>query len=124
MPVKYSVDVHSAESEMRRLEDGPDTSDLLRLESVLTQLFMATQEAVHVQTGSLKASGRIDSRYRNGVWRGEIRYGGMSPGSVHDPVRYSRQEQGRGGSHNFLRPVEDADAAYVRAMADFLKGSD
>lgn len=121
--VRYYVDVSDLDEELDRLERGPGAADLLRLEAVLTQLFQTTQQAVHVRTGSLRGSGRVNSRFRQGVWHGEIKYGGPAPGEVHDPVRYARLEQRRGGLHDFLLPIADADEGYVRAMIAYLRGS-
>lgn len=74
-----------------------------KLESLLAE----TQAYTHVETGSLRASGKIHTSYdmTRAVLSGEITYGGSAPGGVHDPVRYAVYEAARGPEHNPLTPI-------------------
>ncbi len=84
--------------------EGPGPETLAALDVTLQAGYAQTQVAVHVITGSLKASGRTEVEYEPGseVWQGDIVYGGPSPGSVNNPVEYAEYERARGGSHNYF----------------------
>lgn len=125
MSVTITVNARDAERELRRLADGPTAADLLHLETVHSAVFGLTQIAVHVITGSLKASARIDSDYRRNVWTGLISYGGPAPGMAFNPVKYAEFEWARGGHHDFLAPAlgDDTDRAYLEAVLAFLRGA-
>src|SRR3954467_6009625 len=99
------VDISDVEKELDRIIDGPGTSDLIEFEGLLASQFQITQQAVHVITGSLKGSGKISSILTNDKWEGQIKYGGISVGFVHDPVDYAHYEQERDGSHDFMEPI-------------------
>ncbi len=131
--VWYTVDISDAMRELRRLDDPPGFSGLLRLEAVLAAQFQATQQAVHVITGSLRATGDPDSNVRNHTWRGEIGYGGVpAPGVAPGPARYvnyARYEQERAGvhvvdgtPHDFMAPARALEAAYTEAILAYLRG--
>jgi hypothetical protein len=105
--VRYRVDDRDADAELDRLERGPTAEDHHHFDAVLSTLFAITQMAVHVETGSLRRSGKHDSTSHGNIWEGEISYGGLSSGAVHDPVRYAGYERSRGGSHDFLGAAED-----------------
>lgn len=121
--VRFEIDVDEPELALAHFE-GPDPGAVLALEAALTALFEETQAIVHVVTHSLKTSGKMHSEMTNGVWRGEITYGGVSAGSVHDPVWYARYEQNRGnGEHDFMLPVYNADARYEQAIIDYMRGA-
>lgn len=120
--VDIKVDISDPDRELRRLQDGPDVPDILRLEAVLVTLFQETQRVVHVRTGSLKGSGDVDSQYRGRIWRGEISYGGIAVGFIHNPVQYAEFEQDRGGAHDFMAPVYQADDGYAEAILGFFRG--
>jgi hypothetical protein len=145
MTIFLEVDISDAMSELHRIDDGPPTSAVLGLETVLANQFQASQAVVHVITGSLRRSGAIDSRLGRGMWNGEISYGGPSHGSPHDPVRYAQieKERGPGGSlwntaqgwipgrdvgghenvmHDFLAPVPEFEPGYEEAILDYLRG--
>jgi hypothetical protein len=110
------------DDEIDRLSNGPTLVDLEKFESVLDLQFMATQAAVHVQTHSLKTSGRASSSLGKNSWEGNISYGGLSEGSIHNPVDYAEFERERDGDHDFLAPAKALDAYYVQAMQAFLGG--
>jgi hypothetical protein len=107
--------------EIDRLVDGPTLTDYLEFERVLMAQYAATQQAVHVITGSLKLSGKTSSSFGQNKWEGEISYGGVSEG-VYNPVKYAEYERERDGSHDFLAPARDLDRLYLAAMNHFLGG--
>lgn len=111
------------DDEIDRLINGPTLLDIEKFENVLVAQFMATQTAVHVQTRSLKTSGKVASKIGKNRWEGEISYGGTSAaGSVHNPVKYAEFERERDGNHDFLAPAKKMSDLYVQAMNAFLGG--
>jgi hypothetical protein len=120
MVVRYEVDTSDVEAELERLE-RLDSATLLRLEAVLAMSYAATQQAVHVITGSLKGSGRFSSSAHGNSWHGEIRYGGVSPG-INNPVDYAEYEQRRGGAHDFIAPAVAMEGRYGLAVVAHLRG--
>lgn len=110
------------EKEIDRLSDGPTLVDLEEFENVLLSQYAATQMAVHVQTRSLKNSGKVSSNIGHNSWEGVISYGGPSAGSVHNPVDYAEYERERDGDHDFIAPAVALEGYYVRAMSAFLGG--
>ena len=126
--VSRRVDISKVERELGRLEHGP-TDSWARFETVLAALFLKTQAVVHIETGSLKASGRIESHRRAGNWFGEIEYGGVSSPDLPEPdpgparhVHYAEYEQRRGGAHDFMAPIDGADPGFVSAMMAWYDG--
>src|SRR5688572_14562048 len=109
---RIEVDISDLDAELERLENAPGFKTILALESLLATQFAATQLQVHIETHSLKTSGKVDSELGRGIWKGEIEYGGISPGSYNDPVDYAIYEYERGGSHNFIKPAVDSDHLY------------
>lgn len=145
MSVRISVDISDAMRELRRIDDGPDAAAILKLETVLAAQFQATQQHVHVITGSLKASGKFDGNVQRHAWEGQISYGGLAPGAVHNPVDYAEIERERrpGGSryrsargylpgtdsegrtsvgHDFMAPAEAMSGLYEQAILSYLRG--
>lgn len=109
------------EKEIDRLSDGLTPQDILEFERVLTSQFVATQNTVHVITGSLKSSGRVASDSSKTHWEGTITYGGPSEG-VNNPVDYAEYERERGLLHDFLAPAEELSSSYIAAMNSYLEG--
>lgn len=129
MAVTIHVDISDADHELRRLEDGPDLQDLVRLDAAITRLYAETQAVVHIITGSLKASGKLeDSKFEGHVWHGQFSYGGVSEGSAHDPVTYAKVERAKAGSkgslgpHDFMWPTHGTAHEYGEAIMAFLRG--
>jgi hypothetical protein len=120
--VRFSVNIGDALAGVRRT--GPDHTTILELEAALATLFARTQARVHVDTGSLLASGAMNSyRTPGGGWTGRITYGGPSAGSTHNPVRYAWFEQRRGGIHDFMDTAEQhADDTIGRVVSETLDG--
>lgn len=102
------------------LIDDPARRARKELNAVLQSVFKETQFVVHVQTSSLKWSGKSYSTYNRGthVWRGRIQYGGESPG-INNPVTYAIYELDRHGEHNFMVPTEASEAQFIKAMRIF-----
>lgn len=118
MSVRLTVDDSAQTAEFDRLLDtGRITGEL---EKVLTLQFQAGQAAVHVQTGSLRASEEIDSDYAAGRWAGVISFGGASPGFPNDPVVYAAYEAARGGSHDYSLQIIRLSGRYRTAMREHL----
>jgi hypothetical protein len=119
--IRVETELDDMYYEVDRLSRGPAYSDLLDFEIVLQDQFQASQRAVHVQTRSLKMSGKSSFNSTKDKWEGEITYGGPS-GGIFDPVDYAEYERERGGLHDFLAPVERLSREYIAAMRKFLEG--
>lgn len=117
-----TVDDSKLQDELKRLADGPSLADGLRFDSILQAVYAQTQLIVHVITHSLKSSGRVNSTNRNNKLDGEVRYGGPSPGSVYDPVKYAEYEQGKGGTHDFMEPAAHYDGEFVEVVLAYMRG--
>jgi hypothetical protein len=100
--------------EMQRIASTPERARPA-LEAVLRSGFKSTQAVVHVITGSLKLSGKLNSYTEGDTWVGEISYGGVSLG-VNNPVTYAIYEKARDGDHDFFTPLRALDTAYVNAI--------
>lgn len=124
MTVHYSINTDAVDHELDRLINTPRPRDVAALDGVLLNLFDLTQTIVHVETGSLKASGSPEAEYdRLGKrWKGSITYGGPSPGSIKDPVKYAWYERSRKGSHDFMRPTELAHPAFSLTVLFIVAG--
>lgn len=143
--VSVSVDISDAKDELDRI-DGLGLSTLLKLEGVLTAQFQSTQRAVHIYTGKLAASGKVNSDLRDDTWTGEVSYGGFAPGYA-GRVEYAEVEQARapGGSlwhqergwlpgrnradnynvwHDFMAPAHAYELAYLEVIDNFVEGID
>ena len=122
--IRIQSDYKFLEKELKRLDLAPNRAAKY-LDVVLHQGFNATQAAVHIETGSLKSSGRSNTSWDGDTWKGEITYGGFSLG-VNNPVTYAIYEQARGthwagpssvkGDHDFMKPLEALDSLYVKAI--------
>lgn len=119
MPTGYYIHTDMRDWMSRLVRLGMTPTLTLALENTLHNMFLDTQHVVHVVTGSLKGSGQPSSDFEEpGYWRGEITYGGSSPGFPHNPVTYAGIERGRGGEHDFFRdlpPMADQIEAIIHA---------
>lgn len=120
--IHFEIDIEEVDRELKRLAEGPSEEDLLALDSILSAVAVTVRASVHIQTGSLRASGQADAEYKNKKWKGEITYGGKANGYPHNPVDYASVEQERGGDHDFLRFVDEFDEAYEEAILEFFRG--
>jgi len=84
---------------------GPGPETVAALDASLDAAYAESQVRVHIITGSLKRSGRTDTSTDDDSWEGSLTYGGPSPGSVNDPVRYAELERQRGGTHDYLANI-------------------
>lgn len=87
------------------------------LDSVFALAFLESNANVHVETGSLKTSGKKKSKGSkvSARWVGEISYGGPS-GGVHNPVDYAIYEKSRGGSHDFFNTLPLLHPFFINAI--------
>lgn len=120
MTVAFRVDDRQAEDEFDRLTNMGGAK--AALEKILALQYAAGQAAVHVITGSLRASQEIGSTYTAGRWTGQVGFGGDSGGFENDPVRYAVYEAARGGSHDFTIPITRLTGRYRAAVRAHLRG--
>lgn len=104
MTVEYTVDYHEPNNDLEKHSGGLDTETVLALEAALITVFQTTQAQVHVHSGRLRESGRIESHTHGNTWTGEIKYGGGI-----SRVDYAWFEQRRGGTHNFMLVAQHMD---------------
>ena len=113
------MDISDADDELDRLQDI-DEDTVKGLAKVLFGAYFEVDAMVHVDTHSLKTSGVAHVENHPGEWEGTIEYGGAATGMPHDPVTYAEEERSRGGSHNYMRPAEDADDKFLDPIERFL----
>lgn len=109
----------SVDKELERLVHLPGPKGITTLDGVLAMAYAETQAAVHIDTGSLKESVKVESTEKGQVWEGDLDYGGVSTG-VNSPVDYAIYEKARGGSHDFMAPVEKFDQFWTEAVKEVL----
>ena len=110
MSVEYRLDTSDVDFHFTK-QGGLDAETVFALESALTTVFQATQSVVHVISGRLRESGRMESNVHGNTWTGKIEYGGGLSG-----VDYAWYEQRRGGSHDFLAIAEGMDGVIGAAF--------
>jgi hypothetical protein len=108
-------DYSELEREVARLDKMPDARMAGLLGVVLNFGLAEVKGAVHIDTGSLKASGKSEDETSGKQWEGSFTFGGVSPG-VNNPVDYAIYELARGDSHYFMSPVKDLDPLWVTAI--------
>jgi hypothetical protein len=96
MTTEFTINFGNLDRTFNADRGWPNARTVLQLEAVLTAQFQSTQRQVHVRTQSLRRSGDHYGEVHATSWSGVIRYGGPSPGSRHDPVKYARYELNRG----------------------------
>lgn len=132
--IQIVSDWSEVEKELDRVENMPDFKTRLALDIVLQQGYVETQKDVHVDTGSLQGSGKVESETDKlaGKWEGKISYGGPSTG-VNNPVDYAIYEKRRGiggaggpsdakGDHDFFASLPALHKKYIEALQIGLKG--
>ena len=123
--MSYEWDIRCADLELARLQRGFTGYDHINFAAVLMRNYLATEAAVHIETGSLRASGKSTVEHSSDTrWEGEISYGGAS-GGVKNPVRYAASELfGRsvryGGNHDYLAPAHYIDEEMVGPVSSFI----
>lgn len=116
-------DIEKMLSEVRRLANplGDNSTLSDTFEAIITTQFQLTQKAVHIQTGSLKSSGKLDTDKDGNSWKGVISYGGISSG-IHNPVRYAGHELERGGLHDYMSEGIEYERFYGPAISSWMRG--
>lgn len=123
---EYVWDTRCADLELARLADGFTSYDHANFSRILLIAYGRTVKDVHIETGSLLSSGRVDTTASTGDnWSGEISYGGRSAG-INGTVRYAVSElYGRspkyGGppAHDYLRNTEHVDDDMIGPVTSF-----
>lgn len=119
--ISISSNIDRMLNEIKRLTDPMGSNLPDRFESIVVTQFQLTQRAVHIQTGSLKSSGKLDTDTDDNSWKGTISYGGISSG-VHNPVRYAGHELERGGPHNYMAEAINYGNLYGPAIIGWMRG--
>lgn len=125
--MSYIWDTSCADVELARLEHGFTGYDHANFSRILLIAFARTVQDVHIETGSLLSSGRVDPIDSTGErWSGEISYGGTSAG-VNNPVRYAVSEffgrspkHGGWPNHNYFRHTDNIDDDMVNVVGSFI----
>jgi hypothetical protein len=124
--IRFEVDLDGTADELERLQHPP----ILALESVLMTTFAETEMRVHVDTGSLKASGHPTSSLAGDIWDGTLSYD-RYPG-IFELARGPRPSRYQHDSHFFFDPVQapgysdydvthgDGYQMYVKAIETWL----
>lgn len=121
MPRSVKYGIHVSNTGLNELIDAlhlfskPNHLATLPLELVLAAGFAATQAHVHVISGRLKASGRTSSHFDGNTWEGAVEYGGPRE----SPAYYGIFELARGGTHDFLAPMDDLDSKFGDAFSEW-----
>lgn len=118
--IRINSDYRQLEREADRLAKLPNVKSEALLNSVLSAGFKATQAAVHIDTSSLKFSGKKESLTHGKTWEGVISYGGITTG-INNPVDYAIYEKRREGTHDFFEPLKALDALWVKAILRMLE---
>jgi len=127
MTEKYEWDIRCADMELRRLEEGFTGYDFTNFARILLQGFQRVVSDIHIETGSLLSSSRVEVLDSTpGRWEGEIKVGGDSAG-VNNPVRYAASElfgtspkHGGPPSHDYLRHLDHIDEDLLGPATSFI----
>lgn len=123
---EIDVDTRCSDWELRRLQDGFEFEDFTNFAGVLFRNFAKTDAAVHVETGSLRASGVVEvDRSTGHLWEGHISYGGTGFG-VKNPVKYAVAElfgtsprHGGPPAHDYMRHTRYIDDEFIGPITTF-----
>lgn len=122
MKIYVAADFTPWDNKIRDMQSMPNPRTILALNRALTTAFEATQAAVHIDTHSLKSSGKKSSdrdRIRN-RWEGIISYGGATTG-IKNPVNYAMYERARGGPHDFFHPLPLLIPTFARIVRSAIR---
>ncbi len=100
--VHFDFDVDHWIAGATRFEPGFKGRTQGRWKNTLDRVYEESQKIVHVVTGSLKHSGRVEIEWDGDELEGGVAYGGPSSPKY---VDYATQEFARGGEHDFLTPA-------------------
>lgn len=122
----YEWNTECADLELARLEHGWTAQDHMAFARALLTNFTRTVANIHIETGSLLSSSRVDLQESSGDrWEAEMRYGGTSAG-VKNPVRYAVSElfgrspkHGGPPSHDYLRTTRHIDDDFIGPVTTF-----
>jgi hypothetical protein len=120
--IEIHSDVEVILARLDALSDLPDAKAKLLLDGVLEVAFEWTQADVHIDTHSLRPSGRKDSKtikYKK-QWVGEISYGGATAGPKR-VVDYAIYEKARGGAHDFFKSLPAAMPLFAEAVREAMR---
>lgn len=117
--MKIISDDEVFEREFDRLSKMPDAKMTAGLDAAFAAAYGQAEAQVHVRTGSLKASGKSETRSEEHTWDGEFSFGGPSTG-INNPVDYAIYEKARGGAHDFLGNLQLAETLHVEAIKEGL----
>lgn len=109
---KYEWDTRCADLELSRLQSGFTQEDWLNFAAVATIAHNTVVNDIHVETGSLRESAKLDfTEATSQRWSAQIQAGGTSFG-VKNPVRYALSEffgrsPAHGGppSHSYMKRI-------------------
>lgn len=118
--IEIDIDLTELENHIKRISRQPDKKMITSLNAVLASQTNIVRAAVHIDTGSLKASVRSKNKKSASRWIGIISAGGPSPGSINNPVNYAIYEQRRRGAHDFMLPLDALHKQYVKAILEGL----
>lgn len=111
------IDAGEVTRELDRLSKGPGPYTYMSFEDAFIEAFNVIHEDIHIETGSLFSTGKLDTHFETDhVWEGTIRFGGAAPGMPRDPAYYGVYELARGGDHFFFAA---AHAIIPRDMLSF-----
>jgi len=126
--IRIESDWSEIDKELDRIIGMPDAKTQALLGAVLSEGFGITQAQVHVQTGSLKGSGKEETSTDklDHTWEGTIEYGGPSTGP-NNPVDYAIYEQRREpdehyGNHDFMAGLGVLHEQWIAAVKKGLAG--
>lgn len=108
----YEWDIRCADVELRRLQAGFTTDDLLHFAGRVAAAHQSVVNDIHVETGSLRESAKLEILHAGArLFDAEISVGGASAG-IKNPVRYAASEffgtsdvHGGPPSHSFFKRV-------------------
>ncbi len=123
----YDWDIRCADVELSRLEQGFTGYDHANFARVFLNAYQRTIRDVHIETGSLLASGKAEPLVSsNERWEAQISYGGASAG-VNAVVRYAASElfgssarYGGPPSHDYLRSAAHIDEELAGPVSSFI----
>lgn len=119
MSENFEWDIRCADVELARLEEGFTGYDFVNFTRVAYQAFNTVRNDIHVETGSLRDSARLNlGEATPERWSAEISVGGASAG-VKPMVRYAASEffgtsprHGGPPSHSFYKKVGWSPASF------------
>ena len=119
MTIIIRGDYRELERELSRIESMPNAKMNKALDAAFEFGYAAVKADVHVQTSSLKNSGKKSTKHGASKWEGKFSFGGPSTG-VNNPVDYAIYELERGGEHDFMKSTPLMRPTFVTAIKTVL----